>query len=130
MLFRSPKAILADKVYRNRRNIGFCKENGIRLTGPRLGRPKKEEIEADRRQAYLDSCQRNMVEGRFGIAKRCYGLDLIMSRLPFTAETEVAMNIFVMNVGHLLRVLLRPFSKWLFGDMQLVRITVFGGSAA
>jgi hypothetical protein len=30
-----PEAILADKTYRNRENIKFCKENGIRLSGPR-----------------------------------------------------------------------------------------------
>ena len=102
-----PKAILADKTYRNRMNIHFCKMKGIRLTGPRLGRPRKEEIEADRDQAYLDGCERNMVESRFGIGKRRYGLDLIMARLPFTAETEAAMNIFVMNVALLLRVFLR-----------------------
>lgn len=125
-----PKAILADTTYRNRENIKFCKTNGIRLTGPRLGRPKKEEIEADQAQAYLDSCERNMVEGRFGIGKRRYGLDLIMSRLPFTAETEVAMNIFVMNVAHLLRALLRLFSKWRLGYAKLVRNTAVGDSVA
>jgi hypothetical protein len=125
-----PKAILADKTYRNRDNIGFCKEKGIRLTGPRLGRPKPAELENDKEQAYRDSLQRNMVESRFGIVKRRYGLDLIMSRLPFTAETEVAMNIFVMNVAHLLRTFLRLFSKWLFRYAQLARNTVIGGAAA
>jgi len=108
-----PKAILADKTYRNRGNINFCKMNGIRLTGPRLGRPKKEEIEADKAQAYMDSCERNMVEGRFGIGKRRYGLDQIMARLPFTAETEAALNVFVMNVALLLRSLLRLILNWL-----------------
>jgi hypothetical protein len=102
-----PKAILADKTYRNRDNIRFCKANGIRLTGPRLGRPRKEEIEADREQAYRDSCERNMVESRFGIGKRRYGLDLIMARLSFTAETEAALNIFVANAALLLRAFLR-----------------------
>jgi hypothetical protein len=109
-----PKAILADKTYRNRDNIRFCKANGIRLTGPRLGRPKKEELDADREQAYQDSCERNMVESRFGIGKRHYGLDLIMSRLPFTAQSEAAMNIFVMNVALVLRFLLRIFLRRLY----------------
>jgi hypothetical protein len=108
-----PEAILADKIYRNRDNIKFCKANGIRLTGPRLGRPKQDEIKADKAQAYKDSCERNTVESRFGIGKRRYGLDLIMARLPLTAETEVALNIFVMNVALLLRVLLRLILDWL-----------------
>ena len=108
-----PEAILADKAYRNRDNINFCKVNGIRLTGPRLGRPKREEIEADKTQAYMDSCERNTVESRFGIGKRRYGLDLIMARLSFTAETEAALNILVMNVALLLRTLLRLILNWI-----------------
>ena len=106
-----PKAILADKTYRNRENISFCKEHGIRLSGPRLGRPKASEIEADREQAYQDSCDRNEVEGRIGIGKRRYGLDLIYARLESTGEVEAAMNILAMNVAHVLRVLLRSFRK-------------------
>jgi len=101
-----PEAVLADKKYRNRDNINYCKKNGIRLSGPRLGRPKAADAEADKVQAYHDSCERNMVEGRFGSGKRRFGLDLILSRLQETSETEVAMNIICMNVVHLLRVLL------------------------
>ena len=36
-----PSRILADKIYRNRENLRFCKEFGIRLSGPALRRPKK-----------------------------------------------------------------------------------------
>jgi len=39
-----PSRILADKIYRNRENLRFCKERGIRLSGPALGRPKKDEV--------------------------------------------------------------------------------------
>ena len=95
----------------NRENIKFCKEHGIRLSGPRLGRPKASEIEADREQAYKDSCDRNEVEGRIGIGKRRYGLDLIYARLEETGEVEAAMNILAMNVAHVLRALLRFFEK-------------------
>jgi hypothetical protein len=102
-----PEAILADKTYRNRVNIKFCKENGIRLSGPRLGRPKASELEADRDQAYKDSCDRNIVEGRIGINKRRYGLNLIYAKLKQTGEVEAAMNVLCMNVAHLLRVHLR-----------------------
>ncbi len=37
-----PKAVIADKIYRNRKNISFCKSLGIRLSGPPLGRPAKD----------------------------------------------------------------------------------------
>jgi len=107
-----PKVILADKAYRNRDNLRFCKDHGIRLSGPRLGRPPKEESQTDQAQAYEDSRQRNGIEGRNGIGKRRYGLDLIMSVLPETATTEAALNVLVMNVAHLLRMLLRLW-RWM-----------------
>ena len=109
-----PKAILADMTYRNRENLKFCKEHGIRLSGPRLGRPKLAEIEADREQTYQDSCDRNIVEGRIGINKRRYGLDLIYARLENTGMFEAAMNVLCMNVAHVLRILLRLLLEWLF----------------
>ena len=102
-----PAAILADQVYRNRKNRDFCKEHGIRLSGPRLGRPKASDLEADREQAYRDSCDRNMVESRNGIVKRRYGMDRVMAYLSCTAMTEVALQVFVMNVAHLVRRFLR-----------------------
>lgn len=106
-----PEAVLADKTYRNRENIRFCKEHGIRLSGPRLGRPKVAEIAEDKEQAYKDSCERNMVEGRIGINKRRYGLDLIYSKLEQSGNIEVAMNVLCMNVAHMLRIFLR-FTLW------------------
>lgn len=106
-----PKAILADQIYRNRTNRNFCKQHGIRLSGPRLGRPKASEIEDDRRQAYLDGCERNIVESRNGIAKRRYSMDRVMAYLSCTALTEAALQVFVMNVAHLIRHFWRRFFK-------------------
>ena len=37
-----PEHILADKIYRNRNNLAYCKEHRIRLLGPPLERPKKK----------------------------------------------------------------------------------------
>ena len=39
-----PERVLVDKIYRNRKNLAFCKEHGIRLSGPALGRPKKDSV--------------------------------------------------------------------------------------
>jgi hypothetical protein len=104
-----PEAILADTIYRNRENRRFCKTYGIRLSGPKLGRPKVDEIETDKAQAYRDSCDRNIVESKNGIAKRRYGLDRIFAYLDCTAKTEAAMVIFAMNAALCLRTLLRLF---------------------
>jgi len=110
-----PEVIQADMTYRNRENLAFCKAHSIRLSGPRLGRPKKSELEAERETAYRDSCERNIVESRNGIVKRHYGLDLIMATLDETARTEAALNVLVMNAAFVVRVILRIFRFLSFG---------------
>jgi len=110
-----PEAVLADTIYRNRENRAFCKEHSIRLSGPKLGRPRTDETEENGKQAYKDSCDRNMVESRNGIGKRRYGLDLIMAYLAETEKTEAAFIILAMNVTHLLRLLLCLFWYMLAG---------------
>ena len=84
-----------------------------------------KEIEADREQAYRDSCQRNGIEGKYGNCKRRYGLDLIMAVLAGTAETEVGLSILAMNMAHLLRAFFRSFFKWLAHRSVLPMSSVF-----
>jgi hypothetical protein len=121
-----PKVILADKTYRNRENLNFCKTNGIRLSGPRLGRPKASELEEDKEQAYQDSCDRNIVEGRIGVSKRRYGLGLIYARLEQTGDLEVAMNILCMNLALVLRVLFRLFFRKLLSPFFACNYVCYG----
>jgi len=78
-----PSRILADKIYRNRDNLRFCKKRGIHLAGPALGRPKKDEVR-NKTQDFLDECERVEVERRFSLAKRKCGLGLIVTRLQET----------------------------------------------
>lgn len=56
-----PERVLADKIYRNRINLVYCKEHGIRLAGPTLGRPCKNTV-IDKRTEYIDSVGRIEVE--------------------------------------------------------------------
>lgn len=74
-----PKEAFADKIYRNRENLQFCKKNGIRFSGPPLGRPPKDEelLKEQLRQERQDTGIRNAVEGKFGEGKRFYSLDRI-----------------------------------------------------
>ena len=44
-----PERVLADKIYRNRENLNYCKLHGIRLSGPALGRPKRMNSVTDDR---------------------------------------------------------------------------------
>jgi hypothetical protein len=117
-----PKELYADKIYRNRENLQFCKKNGIRFSGPPLGRPSKDEkvLKEQLRQERKDTGTRNAVEGKFGEGKRFYGLDLIMAHLPETSETVIAMQLLVMNLGKRLRLLLFNFLKvrfWMFQSL-------------
>lgn len=112
-----PEAVLADQIYRTRANRQFCKERGIRLSGPPLGRRKAGETDAKiRRQMYRDACERNAIEGRSGNAKRRFGLDLVMCKLDETAKTEAALIILAMNaayrVAHWLALLSRSWFGW------------------
>ena len=92
-----PSRILADKIYRNRENLGFCKERGIRLSGPALGRPKKDEVR-NMTQDFLDECERVEVERRFSLAKRKCGLGLNMTKLRQPIAHSVAMSILVLKL--------------------------------
>ena len=92
-----PSRILADKIYRNRENLSFCKEHGIRLSGPALGRPKKGETR-DKAQDYQDECERVEVERRFSLAKRKCGMGLVTAKLRETAAHAIAISILVLNL--------------------------------
>jgi hypothetical protein len=70
---RYPERILADKIYRNRINLQYCKEHSIRLSGPSLGRPKKDQS-ADKKLEYIDNADRVAVERAFSLAKRAYSM--------------------------------------------------------
>ena len=100
-----PEAILADKIYRTRENLRYCKELGIRLSGPKLGRPPKHVEPEERKLERQDMGERNAVEGKFGEAKRNCGLGLIRAHLRQTSETVIALQLLVMNLEKRLRLL-------------------------
>ena len=112
-----PSRILVDKLYRNRETIAWCKEHNILLTGPALGRPSKnaELAKKAKKQEYQDICDRNIVEGEFGVGKRCYGLSRIMAHLPETSFCVIGIALLCLNLAKRLRSLLRVIvASWLF----------------
>lgn len=117
-----PAVVQADKIYRNRDNLAFCKMRAIRLSGPKLGRPGKD-ADRDREIEYRDSCERNIIEGRNGLSKRRFGLDLILAYLPDTSMTEAALNLLCMNAR--IRLFLRLFLRFLLGDITLAASPLF-----
>lgn len=104
-----PSRILADKIYRNRENLSYCKEHGIRLSGPALGRPKRDETR-DKAQDYRDECERVEVERRFSLAKRKCGMGLVTAKLRETAAHVIAMSVLVLNLRKIQCALLRLLS--------------------
>jgi len=93
-----PESLHVDQIYRTRENRAWCKERGIRMSGPPLGRPKKSISLAEKKQAQLDARIRNEIEGKFGQGKRRFGLNLIMTKLSNTSETAIAISFLVMNL--------------------------------
>ena len=75
-----PEAVLADKLFRNRENLRYCAEHGIRLSGPKLGRPTKVIDPELLKQQLADNSVRNAIEGKFGQCKRRLGLGRVMAR--------------------------------------------------
>jgi len=110
-----PKVICADQIYRTRSNRAFCQRHGIRLSGPRLGRPKNDpELVAAAKQQFIDDQrQRNAVEGKIGQGKRRFGLGLIREKLSATQGSTIALNVLVMNLEKLLELLFVFFAYWL-----------------
>jgi hypothetical protein len=92
-----PESVHADKIFRTRENRNFCKDRGIRLSGPSLGRPSKMSRE-EKRQALNDERVRNAIEGKFGQGKRRFGLSRIKAKLQETSEAVIWINIIVMNL--------------------------------
>lgn len=113
-----PERILADKIYRNRKNHQYCVGLGIRMNGPNLGRPPKDKklYDEQKRQERLEAGERNAVEGKFGEAKRCYTLSRVMTRLKNTSEVSIHMTFLVMNLEKRLRDIIFLFYRWLSAE--------------
>ncbi|MCP4568860.1 MAG: IS5 family transposase [FCB group bacterium] len=99
-----PESVHADRIYRTRDNLRYCKKHNIRLSGPRLGRPPKvtpenaARLQAEKIQAYQDELDRIPIEGKFGQGKRRFGLGRLMTKLASTSETSIMLCFLVMNL--------------------------------
>lgn len=94
-----PESVHVDKIYRTRENRAWCKERGIKISGPPLGRPPIDVSKEKKKQALESERIRNSIEGRFGQAKRRFSLGRVMTKLSYTSETAIAMTFLVMNLS-------------------------------
>ncbi len=113
-----PQRILADKIYRNRDNLQYCKKYNIHMSGPKLGRPPKDKaLYAQQcRDERREAGERNEVEGKFGTGKRCYGMDRLTARLQNTSETQIHMIVLTMNLLKRMKSSFAQFLKRLFAQ--------------
>jgi IS5 family transposase len=115
-----PESVHADKIYRNRDNLRYCKKYKIRLSGPRLGRPPKQteenrdKIKALKKLARQDEIDRIAIEGKFGQGKRRYSLGRIMTKLNHTSKTAIVMSFLVMNLEKWLKAILLSLFRLLY----------------
>ena len=101
-----PQRVLVDQIYRNRKNIAYCKSKKIRISGKALGRPKKASTSEELKIAHQDNTDRIEVERGFSLAKRCFGMGLIRTKLDITTRSSIALSILAMNLSNLARAIL------------------------
>ena len=101
-----PQRVLVDQIYRNRKNIAYCKSKKIRISGKALGRPKKASTSEELKIAHQDNTDRIEVERGFSLAKRCFGMGLIRTKLDITTRSSIALSILAMNLSNLARAFL------------------------
>jgi transposase, IS5 family len=97
-----PSKINADQIYITRQNRNWCKQNNIQLNGKPLGRPTEQTKERikELRQAVSE---RNAIEGKFGQAKRWYGMGNIHAKLKTTSESMIGAIVVVINLIRLVQ---------------------------
>lgn len=105
-----PERVLADQIYRTRENRAYCKKHHIRLSGPKLGRPSKNE--EDQAIRWKDERDRIQIERELSLAKRCHGLGLIRTKLAETTLTAVNLAIVSLNLSKIQRNIFDWFLEW------------------
>jgi len=91
-----PERVLVDQVYRTRKNRDYCKEHGIRMSGPKPGRPSGDRKTT--KQERSDNSDRIEAERFFSLEKRCNGSGLIMTKLEDTTLASIALSVYVTNL--------------------------------
>ena len=99
-----PSSVQADQIYRKRKYLELCRQDGIRLIVSHLGSPPKDEASKKELQAQAkhDFGERNSVEGVFGQAKRRFSLSLVLTRLPHTSKTTIFLVFLVITLKKVL----------------------------
>jgi hypothetical protein len=114
-----PAKINADQIYITRNNRKWCKENNIELNGKPLGRPTAQ-TKAKLKELRKSVSERNCVEGKFGQAKRWYGMGNIHARLKATSESMIGAIVVVLNLIRLVQQHVLTF-----GNQILIKVLTY-----
>lgn len=57
-----------------------------------------ENHKGRQKQEYQDNTDRIEIERSFSLGKRCYGMELFVTKLKQTQLTSIALSVFVMNL--------------------------------
>jgi hypothetical protein len=101
------------------RKIFTCKENNIELNGKPLGRPTAQ-TKAKLKELRKSVSERNCVEGKFGQAKRWYGMGNIHARLKATSESMIGAIVVVLNLIRLVQQHVLTF-----GNQILIKVLTY-----
>ena len=93
-----PAEVLADQIYCTRDNRKELKLLDIKLIAKPLGRPSAKAV-----KVHLSPGERNPIEGKFGQAKRKYGLQNVKARLSSTSQSWIAAIALVLNLVRMTR---------------------------
>ena len=72
----------------------------------------------------IDEKVRNSIEGKFGVGKRSFSIELVMTLLSETTEFAIAITFKVMNLSTLLKEVLSLFLCFFFLKAVLAVILV------
>lgn len=76
----------------------------------------------DRKQEYRDAVDRIEVERSFSLAKRCFGLGLIVTRLDTTTRSSIALSVIAMNIDRLAAF---SFAEFLVSVLQCALLDIW-----
>ena len=108
-----PERILVDQIYRTKENIQFCKDNGIRISGPKRGRPTtdKQTMRKEKKTASKDNKDRIEIERYFSTAKRRNSMGSINKKREDTSLSSIAMSVLVTNIFGTFKSALEEYDK-------------------
>ena len=77
-------------------------------------RRTQKNVAADKKTEYIDNADRTEVERTFSLAKRCYGLGQIKTKLDLATRSSIVLSILTMNIARLVVLSLRQLLIMLF----------------